>query len=104
MNGLQVFLNEDSLLFPRGVNYEIEQIHRQNLKIIISRTRGQISTKLSINHPWLKGSTLFQMEIITKLQKYIDEFKKSSLPEPLGQFQPNLAKAFLGKEDLSLFK
>ena len=40
----------------------------------------------------MKGSALYKEEIITKLQKYIDEIKKSSSPEPLGQFQPNLAQ------------
>ena len=82
--GYASFLNEGPLLFRRWDNYEIEKIHRQNSKIIICRTSGQISTKLSTNHPWLKGSTLFQMEIIAKFQKYIDEFNKSTLPEPLG--------------------
>ena len=34
----------------------------------------------------MKGPTLFQGEIIKKLRKYVDKFKKSSSPEPLGQF------------------
>ena len=34
----------------------------------------------------LKGLTSFQMEIIMKYQKYIDEIKKSPPPELLGQF------------------
>ena len=38
------------------------------------------------------------------MQKYIDKFKKSSSPEPLGQFQPNLAQVSLDEEDSSLFK
>ena len=38
----------------------------------------------------MKGHTFFQGEIITKFWKYIDKFKKSSSPEPVGQFQPNL--------------
>ena len=33
----------------------------------------------------------------------MDKILKSSI-EPLGKFQPNLAKSILGKEDLSLFK
>ena len=39
----------------------------------------------------IKVHALSQGEIITKLPKYIDKFKKSSSPEPLGQFQLNLA-------------
>ena len=37
----------------------------------------------------MKGPASFQGEIITKEQKYIDEIKKSSPPEPLVKFQPN---------------
>ena len=37
----------------------------------------------------MKGHTLFQEEIITKWQKYIDAILKYSA-KPLGQFQPNL--------------
>ena len=43
----------------------------------------------------MKGHTLFKGEIITKYQKYIDKIYKSS-PEPLGQFQPNLAQNIFG--------
>ena len=38
----------------------------------------------------------FQGEMTTKQQKYIDENKKSSSPEPLDQFQPNLAQSIPG--------
>ena len=44
----------------------------------------------------MKGPALFQGKIIMKWWKYIDENKKSSSPEPLGQFQPNLAQSILG--------
>ena len=44
----------------------------------------------------MKVSTLFHEEKITKLWKYIENFEKSSSPEPLGQLQPNLAKNILG--------
>ena len=37
----------------------------------------------------MKDHALFQGEIITKLQKYIDEIFKKNSPEPLGQIQPN---------------
>ena len=53
---------------------------------------------------YMKGSALFQGEIITKKCKYIDEIKKSSSPEPLGQFQPNLAQCILRWWGLKLFK
>ena len=43
----------------------------------------------------LKSPSFFQWEIITKLRKYIDKFRKSS-PEPLRQFQPNMAQIILG--------
>ena len=38
---------------------------------------------------------LFQGEILTKELKYIDEILKSFPPEPLGQFQLNLAQSIL---------
>ena len=44
----------------------------------------------------IKGPAFFQGEIIMKEQKYIDEIKKSSPPEPLVEFQPNLAQSILG--------
>ena len=40
----------------------------------------------------MKGPAFYQGEKITNLRKYIEEFKKPSPPEPLGQFQPNLAQ------------
>ena len=43
-----------------------------------------------------KVATLVQGKIITKKQKYIAKILKSSSQEPLGQFQPNLAKSILG--------
>ena len=43
----------------------------------------------------MKGPALFQGEIITKEWKCIEEFERSS-PEPLGQFQPNLAQSICG--------
>ena len=44
----------------------------------------------------MKGPTLYQGEIITKYLKYIGKIKKSSSPEPLGLFHPNLAQCILG--------
>ena len=44
----------------------------------------------------MKGHFFSQVEIIiTKQQKYLDEILKSS-PQPLVQFQPNLAYGILG--------
>ena len=101
---IQVCSNEGFRPFPKGDHNEILKIHWQILKIFFSRTTEPISTKLGINHLWvkslkfvqMKGPALFQGEIISKLQKYIDKFKKSSSPEPLGQFQLNLAQIIFG--------
>ena len=68
--------------------------------IFFSRITGPISTKLGIKYHLVKGiqfysnevPIVFQWEIITKLLKYIIEFEKSSFPEPIGQFQHNLAQ------------
>ena len=38
----------------------------------------------------MKGYALFQGEIITKQRKLIKKLKKSSSPEPLGQFKPKI--------------
>ena len=43
----------------------------------------------------MKGPALFQVEIITKKWKYVEELKKSSSPEPLSQFKPKLAQSIL---------
>ena len=46
----------------------------------------------------MKGHALFKKEIITKKCKYIDGvLKKIFSPEPIGQFQPNLAQSILGR-------
>ena len=68
---------------------------------LLSRSTGSISTKL-IQRIFGKGPALFQVEMVMKLQKYmneINETKISSSPEPLDQFQLNLTKCielFLG--------
>ena len=54
---IQVCSNEGPHPFPRGDNYEIAKIHWRNW--IFFRTTGQISTKLGINHPWLKRAQGF---------------------------------------------
>ena len=99
VKGIQFCSNEGPRPFPRGDNYQIAKIHWQILKIYSSRTAGPISTKLGIIHPWVKGIQVCSNEglrpFLRKLRKCIDDFKKSS-PEPLGQFQPNLAKIILG--------
>ena len=74
-------------------------------KNFFSRTTEPISTKLGRKHPWVKeipvclnefkGPALFQGEIY-EIVKYINKIKKSSYPEPLGHFQPNLAQNMLG--------
>ena len=49
------------------------------------------------------GSALFQGPIIKNERKYIDEFKKSSVSEALGQFQQNLAKIYPWKKGIQVF-
>ena len=50
-------------------------------------------------HLWVKGiqvdPALFQGDIITKKRKYMNKILKSSSPEPLSKFQPNLAQSIL---------
>ena len=55
VSGIQVCSNAGPYPFPRGDNFKIAKIHWQILKIFFSRTTVPISTKLSINHPWVKG-------------------------------------------------
>ena len=50
-----------------------------------------------------KGPTLFQREIIKEQGKYIVEIKKSSSPEPLSQFQANLAQSIFGWRGFNFF-
>ena len=52
----------------------------------------------------MKGPSFFQGEIIAKFRKYIDIFKKSSSPEQLGQFQPNLEQIILEWREFKFFK
>ena len=76
---------------------------RHPIFIFSSRTTGAISTKLDIKHPWVMGiqvcsnkrPAIFQGEMITKQIKYNDEILKTSSPEPMCQFQPNLAQSSL---------
>ena len=75
-----------------------------NIFISFSRTTVPISTKLGIKHPFVKGIQVYSNEGPCpfprrdnyQIVKYIDEILKSSYPEPLGQFQPNLAQSILG--------
>ena len=104
--------------FSRGDYYEHAKIQWWILNVFFSRSTEPISTKLGTNHPWLKGyqvcsnegpafiqvclnegPALFQGEIITKYQTYIDKFKKCSFPKPLDQFYLNLAQIILGEGD-----
>ena len=41
----------------------------------------------------MKDPTHFQGRLLQNQQKYIDKIKKISSPEPLSQFQPNLAQS-----------
>ena len=63
--------------------------------IVFSSSIEPISTKLLTKHPWFKETqrshAFFQGEIIEKKWIYIDNIWKF-YPQPLGQFQSNLAK------------
>ena len=52
---IQVFANEGPNPFPRGDDYEISKIHRQNFKNPLLQNGCLISTKLGTMHPWMKG-------------------------------------------------
>ena len=81
VKGIQVCSNEGPRPFSREIIKKLEK-YFDKFKNFFSRTAGPISTKLGkINFGWrefkfvqLKASTLFQWEILTKLQKYIDKF------------------------------
>ena len=92
VKGIQVCSNERLFFFRMGVN--CKNILK-NFKNVFSRTTGPISPKLGTKYLlekgiWVcsnEGPILFQGKIITKLRKYINKLKKSSSPEPQGQFQ-----------------
>ena len=89
-------------LISRGNNYKIAKLHWRTWKNHLLQNHWA-----NLNQTWLKSSLdirnlfnwrspfFFQGEIIAKLRKYIDIFKKSS-PERLGQCQPNLTQSILG--------
>ena len=56
VKGIQVFINQGSLSFPRSDDIEIAKVHWewQNLKLF-SWTTGPISIKLGTKHPWVKN-------------------------------------------------
>ena len=80
---IQVGSNEGLRPLSMG-DKNIAKKHWHIFIIFFSRTTGSISIKLDTNHLWIKeiqvcsnqmkGSVLFEGEIITKLRKYIDEF------------------------------
>ena len=53
MNAIFLRKNEGPHLFPKGDNYQIAKIFWRNLKILFSRTKGQISTKFGTKHSWV---------------------------------------------------
>ena len=99
LSGIQICSKEGPRPLPRRVSNEIAKIDWRNLK----DTRP-ISTKLRAEHYWVKriqvcwneGSYPFPKEDKMKIVKY----KKSSSPEPLCQFQPNLTWSILGWKGL----
>ena len=54
VKGSKVCSNEEICPFQRGDYSKIAKIHWQKLKIFISKTTGQISTKLSTKYLWVK--------------------------------------------------
>jgi hypothetical protein len=74
-----------------------------------SRTTWPILTTLGTNHPWGEGIDIFANEgwrpsprgdNSKRVKIYPKKFLKSSSPEPLGQFQPELAEIILGVRGL----
>ena len=64
---------------------------------------GQYQTRAKIIFGWrefkfvqMKDPSYFWGKIMTKQWKYIDDFRKSTSPEPLGQFQSHMAQIILG--------
>ena len=96
--------------FQRGDNYKMAKMHWQNFKICFSRSTESISTKLGTKHPLVKRLQvclndwhgLFQVEIITKWRKYIDEifFSKTNW----ANFNQPWHKASFGEEDSRFYK
>ena len=78
---------------------------------IFSRTIGPISTKPGTKHPWMKGiqvcsnegSRPFPRGDNYEIEKiHWQNKKKSSSPETLSQFQPNLAQSILQMKNKSI--
>ena len=83
---------KDPVLFQGEIITKLRK-YIEEIKKKSSRTIEPLSTKLGTKHPRMKviqvcsneGPRPFQMEIITKKRKYIDEIKKFSSPEARGQ-------------------
>ena len=84
--------------FSKKDNNEIAKIHWQ------IRTIEPVSIKLGRKHSWVKGIQAcsnegpcpFPWGDNYKMAKIHWQISKSSSPEPLGQFQPNLAQSIPG--------
>ena len=89
--------------FSKGYNYEILKILGQNFKIFFSKTTGPISTKFNTKHPWVTGIIVCLNEKPChctrrdnyEIAKIHWQYPKSSSPELLGLFQPNLAQSII---------
>ena len=83
--------NEGPHPSPWGDNGEIVKLYWKYLKIFFSRFTGPISTKLGTKHSkFLLLSSVVCLSVRLSVCKL---FTSSSSPEPLGQFQPNLAQS-----------
>ena len=73
---------------------------------------GQLTSKLGTKQSWVKGIQIgsnegpqpFPRGDNYEIVEYIDEIKKSSSQEPLGQCQQNLAQSIRGEGDSSLLQ
>ena len=104
VKGIHVCSNEGPNPSPRGDNNEIAKIHWRNSKIFFSRTTEPISTNFGTKHPWIKGNQVCSNEgphpfprghNYERVKIHWQNLKSSS-PEPLDLFQPNLAQSILG--------
>ena len=104
--------NEGPHLFQGEVITKLRRYTEEIKRIFFSRTTGPISTKLGTMPPWVKriqvcsneGPRPFPRGDNYEIAKNLLTKLKSSSPEPLGEFQPNLTQSILGSGDSSLFK
>ena len=104
---IQVCSNERPNPFPKGDNYEITKIHRQNLIIFCSRTAGPILTKLDTMSSWMTRIQFCSNEMLNPFPRG-DNYEiakihwrdlKIFFSRTADQFQPNLAQNIFGRRE-----